>query len=122
MGEHHLDPLSLLLGDTSGWDTAITSSTDDPLWDKFLAAGATRSVAPVRPGFEQSVALYLSTGIVLPGDLLIGVDEPVYLSIADEIAEATGVRPKHPRRVRLDRVRIPTDLVKLQTSDRLNPK
>jgi hypothetical protein len=108
-------------GGLTGWDTAITSHTDDPVWDKFLAAGVTRAVAPVRPGFEQAVALYLSTGIVLPGDLMLGVDEPVYLSIAEEIAEAAGAKAMPHRRVALDPVRIPTDLVKLQPSEHLNP-
>jgi hypothetical protein len=79
-------------GRKENWlDTVAEDDAADPLFAKFLRAGAARVVLPVRPGFEKSVLNYLDLG---PGALLAGADQPVfedetYLAIVDEIADQT---------------------------------
>ena len=102
------------------WRDAITRGPgDDPAWAAFLSAGATRIVAPVRPGFERAVNLYLTTGVIWSGGPVPTVGDPSYLGIAEELAESLGTDPPVPQPTPLDPVRLPTDLVYLQTSSDL---
>lgn len=106
-------------GRKSQWEERVAYEDSDPLFNQFLKAGYCRVVVPVRPGFEGAIDHFMTFGETWNGGPLPPVSSPLYLPIADEIAE------------RLDRpgdeipqgdpwlVRIPTTLVHLRADDRL---
>ncbi len=106
-------------GRKSQWRERIAYEDVDPIFNQFLKAGYCRVVVPVRPGFEGALDHFTTYGEVWNGGPLPAISNPLYLPIADEIAE------------RLDRpgeeiaqgdpwlVRIPTTLVRLRPDDKL---
>ncbi len=106
-------------GPKSEWRDRLAYDDPDPVFNQFLKAGYCRVVVPVRPGFEGAVDHFTTFGEIWNGGPLPTISNPLYLPIADEIAE------------RLDRpgeeipqgdpwlVRIPTTLVKLRADDAL---
>jgi len=106
-------------GRKSQWDERIAYEDVDPAFNQFLKAGYCRVVVPVRPGFESAIDHFMTYGEIWNGGPLPAISNPLYLPIADEIAE------------RLDRpgdeipqgdpwlVRIPTTLVHLRADDKL---
>lgn len=106
-------------GRKSQWDERIAYEDVDPVFNQFLKAGYCRVVVPVRPGFEGAIDHFMTYGEIWNGGPLPAISNPLYLPIADEIAE------------RLDRpgdevpqgdpwlVRIPTTLVHLRADDKL---
>jgi hypothetical protein len=101
------------------WTEKIAYDDVDPVFNQFLKAGYCRVVVPVRLGFEGAVDHFMTLGEIWNGGPLPAISSPLYLPIADEIAE------------RLDRpgdeipqgdpwlVRIPTTLVHLRADDKL---
>ncbi|WP_405982889.1 hypothetical protein [Streptomyces sp. NBC_00158] len=101
------------------WDERLAYDDPDPLFNQFLKAGFCRVTVPARLGFEGAIDHFMNFGELWKGGPLPTVSSPLYLPIADEIAE------------RLDRpgdeipqgdpwtVRIPTNLVRLRADDRL---
>lgn len=101
------------------WAGRISYEDADPIFNQFLKAGYCRVVVPVRPGFAGAIDHFMTYGEVWNGGPLPTISNPLYLPIADEIAE------------RLDRpgdeipqgdpwlVRIPTTLVRLRPDDAL---
>jgi hypothetical protein len=74
---------------------------------------------PARPGFEGAIDHFLTFGEIWNGGPLPAISSPLYLPIADEIAEqldrpGTEVAQGDPWLVR-----IPTNLVKLRADDQL---
>jgi hypothetical protein len=106
-------------GRKSRWDERIAYEDVDPVFNQFLKAGYCRVVVPVRPGFEGAIDHFMTYGEIWNGGPLPAISNPLYLPIADEIAE------------RLDRpgdeipqgdpwlVRLPTTLVHLRADDQL---
>lgn len=106
-------------GRKSEWEDRIAFDDPDPLFTQFLKAGYARVSVPARPGFEGAIDHFMTYGELWEGGPLPTISSPLYLPIADEIAE------------RLDRpgdeipqgepwtVRIPTNLVHLRPDDRL---
>lgn len=106
-------------GRKSQWDERIAFDDPDPLFTQFLKAGYCRVSVPARPGFEGAIDHFMTYGELWEGGPLPTISSPLYLPIADEIAE------------RLDRpgdeiaqgdpwiVRIPTTLVQLRPDDTL---
>lgn len=106
-------------GRKNQWDERITYDDPDPAFNEFLQAGYARVSVPARLGFEGAIDHFLTFGETWNGGPLPTVSSPLYLPIADEIAE------------RLDRpgsevpqgdpwiVRVPTNLVHLRADDRL---
>jgi hypothetical protein len=106
-------------GNKSAWRERIAYEDNDPLFNQFLKAGYCRVVIPARPGFEGAIDHFMTYGEIWNGGPLPTISNPLYLPIADEIAE------------RLDRpgeeipqgdpwlVRVPTTLVHLRTDDKL---
>lgn len=106
-------------GRKSQWRERIAYEDVDPVFNQFLKAGYCRVVVPVRPGFEGAIDHFMTYGEIWNGGPLPTISNPLYLPIADEIAE------------RLDRpgeeipqgdpwlVRIPTTLVHLRADDQL---
>jgi hypothetical protein len=106
-------------GRKSRWDERIAYVDVDPVFNQFLKAGYCRVVVPVRPGFEGAIDHFMTYGEIWNGGPLPAISNPLYLPIADEIAE------------RLDRpgdeiaqgdpwlVHLPTTLVHLRADDQL---
>jgi hypothetical protein len=73
------------------WIDKITGIQDvDPLFEKFLKAGAARVTVPVRPAFAEAVWNYVSTKQVWPGGEKPTIDDPLYVSIVEEIQQQQG--------------------------------
>jgi hypothetical protein len=106
-------------GRKNQWEERLAYEDPDPLFNQFLKSGFCRVSVPVRPGFEGAIDHFMNYGELWNGGPLPTISSPLYLPIADEIAE------------RLDRpgdeipqgdpwyVRIPTTLVHLRADDRL---
>lgn len=106
-------------GSKNQWDERIAYEDVDPAFNQFLKAGYCRVVVPARLGFEGAIDHFMTYGEIWNGGPLPPISNPLYLPIADEIAE------------RLDRpgdeipqgdpwlVRIPTTLVYLRADDKL---
>ncbi|HZM76373.1 MAG TPA: hypothetical protein VFC19_11630 [Candidatus Limnocylindrales bacterium] len=82
-------------GRKQDWPQVATLNDDDPLFVRFLRAGAARVQVPVRIGFEQAVLTYLSTGQVWGADGTVvnaDADSPdqVHLSILEELKSQLG--------------------------------
>jgi len=73
------------------WIDKISGIQDvDPLFEKFLKAGAARVTVPVRPGFEDAVMNYISTAEIWSGGEKPTIDDPLYVSIVEEIQQQQG--------------------------------
>lgn len=106
-------------GRKSQWDERVSYEDVDNTFNQFLKAGYCRVVVPVRPGFEGAIDHFMTYGDTWNGGPLPAISNPLYLPIADEIAE------------RLDRpgneipegepwlVKIPTTLTHLRDDDQL---
>jgi hypothetical protein len=103
----------------SHWVERLAFEDPDPLFNQFLKAGYCRVSVPARLKFEGAIDHFMKYGELWNGGPLPPISSPLYLPIADEIAE------------RLDRpgdeipqgdpwlVRIPTTLVHLRADDKL---
>jgi hypothetical protein len=86
---------SYFWGKKEDWVTISQIVDDDPLYTKFLQAGAARVQVPIRPGFEISMGHYLQLGTIWQGEGTIvntedGITDPLYLSVLDELKEQLG--------------------------------
>ena len=82
-------------GKKDEWPTISQLSDDDPLFTRFLRAGAARVQVPVRLGFENGILTYLSTGELWAGEgTLVNSDadspDVLHLSIVDELKSQQG--------------------------------
>ena len=101
-------------GRKSEWTNRIGFEDPDPMFNQFLKAGYCRISIPVREGFEGAIDHFMTFGEPWVGGPLPTISSPLFLPIADELAE------------RLDRpgdevpegdpweVRLPTNLVRLR--------
>ncbi len=73
------------------WVNILKRDESDPLFMNFLQAGAARVLVPVRPGYEKAILHYLNTGgEIWNGEDVPAPNDPLYVSIIDEIQEADG--------------------------------
>ncbi|MFI6071995.1 hypothetical protein ACIA5C_10445 [Actinoplanes sp. NPDC051343] len=82
-------------GRKAEWPAVSQLGDDDPLFTRFLRAGAARVQVPVRLGFENGILTYLSTGELWNGNAtLVNSDgdspDPLHLSVLDELKSQTG--------------------------------
>lgn len=83
-------------GRKSDWVTISQIEDTDPLYERFLQAGAARVQLPVRPGFEVAVANYLAIKSLWFGEgTLVTADdehvpEQLHVSILEELKEQLG--------------------------------
>ncbi|OAQ59071.1 hypothetical protein VFPPC_12277 [Pochonia chlamydosporia 170] len=101
------------------WQDRLQYDDPDPLFNDFLKAGFCRAMVPARPGFEGAIDHFLTFGELWNGGPLPPISSPLYLPIAEEIAEhakrpGTEVPVGDPWEVR-----VPTTLVKLRPDDKL---
>jgi hypothetical protein len=96
-------------GNKQNWVELYQSENTDPLFRAFLQSGMARVVATVRPGFEDVVQFYLSTGKIWNGGEVPVIGDELYLSIVDEMKE-----PKGKKEGKAWLTRLPTTLNILQ--------
>lgn len=73
------------------WVNILHRDENDPLFMNFLQAGAARVLVPVRNAYVKAVLHYLNTGgEIWNGEDVPAPDDPLYVSIIDEIMEADG--------------------------------
>lgn len=77
-------------GSKNEWKDLYQSESIDPLFRSFLQSGMARVVVTVKPGFEDVVQFYMSTGKIWNGGEVPVIGDPMYLSIVDEMREPTG--------------------------------
>lgn len=82
---------------------------NDPTFRAFMQSGMARVIVTVRPGFEEAVRHYLTTGQIWNGGEVPVIDDPLFLSIVDEMRSAEGTKEGEPWREK-----IPTALTILQ--------
>jgi len=106
-------------GRKSQWDERIGYDDPDPAFVDFLRSGYCRVSVPARRGFEGAIDHFLTFGETWNGGPLPPISSPLYLPIADELAERLDRLPGLA--VDLDpwTVRVPTSLVHLRDDDKL---
>ncbi len=90
---------------------ALFQSQDaaDPIFQAFLQSGLARTIVPVRPGFEDAVNWYMSTGEIWNGQgLVTDQDDDLFVSIAEEMQTVEGEVEKTWE------TRLPTSLTVIQ--------
>jgi len=95
--------------DRKQWQEMYLSESIDPLFRSFLQAGLARVIVTVKPGFEEAVQYFLTTGQVWFGGETPIIGDPLYMSIAQEMQEPIG-KPQGNYWI----TRIPTTLTILQ--------
>jgi hypothetical protein len=83
-------------GRKDNWYSVMGESDPDPLFESFLRAGFARVQVPVRPGMETAVLYYLWTGSIWSGGSPPAIDDPLYVPLVEEIAEASGYSLSDP--------------------------
>ncbi len=83
-------------GRESTWVERQGMTSDDPLFERFLRAGAARVTVPVRPAFAGAVLYYQLTGEIWSGGPVPAFtgddpDVPVYNGYLEDLADATDV-------------------------------
>jgi hypothetical protein len=74
-------------GKQDDWANMYSVTTDDHLFRGFLQSGMARVIVTVRPGFEEAVMYYMSTGLIWNGGQPPIVGDDLYLSIVEELKE-----------------------------------
>ncbi|MDF2933170.1 MAG: hypothetical protein K0R36_2501 [Chryseobacterium sp.] len=91
------------------WQEMYISESVDPLFRSFLQSGMARVIVTVRPGFEDAIQFFLSTGKIWNGEEVPVIGDPMYMSIVDEMREPVGLKQGKPWITKL-----PTTLTILQ--------
>jgi hypothetical protein len=78
-------------GRKNNWLEIQATNDNDPVFEAFLRAGYAKVNVPVRPGYEDAINYFIHTG----GEIWQGgeapvIDDPLYVSIAEELAEPEG--------------------------------
>lgn len=101
------------------WVDRIGFDDADPAFNQLLKAGFCRVSVPARPGFEGAIDHFLMWGELWDGGPLPTISSPLFLPIADEIAERLGRPGDEQPEGKPWPVRLPTTLVHLRADDKL---
>ncbi|MBW3520682.1 hypothetical protein [Chryseobacterium sp. NKUCC03_KSP] len=96
-------------GNREKWAAMYQFDDNDPTFRAFMQSGMARVIVTVRPGFEEAVRHFLATGQIWNGGEVPVIDDPLFLSIVDEMRSALGKKQGEPWREK-----IPTSLTILQ--------
>ena len=77
--------------DRKAWQEMYLTENIDILFRGFLQAGMARVIVTVKPGFEEAVQYFLTTGKVWLGGETPIIGDPLYVSITQEMREPTGI-------------------------------
>ncbi len=97
-------------GKRDDWNELYQFECNDPLFRNFMQSGMARVVVTVKPGFENAVMHYMTTGQIWNGGEIPVLGNPLYLSIVDEIKEQEYTVEETWETV------VPTSLIALQSS------
>ncbi|MFC6096700.1 hypothetical protein ACFPVY_08570 [Flavobacterium qiangtangense] len=92
------------------WSSLYQHESNDLTFRSFMQAGMARVVVTVKPGFEDAVMHYMATGQIWNGGQIPILEDPLYLSIVDELKEQEYTVQETWKTV------VPTHLIGLQTS------
>jgi hypothetical protein len=98
-------------GRKCNWEKIYQIEDVDPLFLLFLQAGYARVAVPVREGYEHAALRFLADGTPWDGGGIPGVNDPLYVAIANEMKEPVG---KVDPTVTPWKIRVPTTLTVLQ--------
>jgi hypothetical protein len=112
------------------WKDLFARTDVDPLFTDFMRAGAARVLVPAHPAYTDTVLHYMATNEIWNGGNPPTLDDPLYISIVDEMkADAGGdldaglpvCAPDSPYPCLADEweVKLPTTLVYLQPDSKL---
>lgn len=110
-------------GKKSRWvEVSQAEDSADPTFTQFLQAGAARVLVPVQSGssYEEAVLHYIETGEIWNGGEVPTIDDPLYISIVDEIQASEDLDINNA--VAIDEpwdVVLPTTLTMLQEESEL---
>jgi hypothetical protein len=97
------------------WIPKINTYDTDPLFTKFLQAGAARVVVPVHPGYNDAIMYFLeNNGAIWAGGEPPHLNDPLFISLADEMREQTDDLANATPEGDPWQVILPTTLVYLQ--------
>jgi hypothetical protein len=97
------------------WISKINTYDEDPLFTKFLQAGAARVVVPVHPGYNDAVMYFLeNNGAIWGGGEPPRLNDPLFISLADELRAQTDDLANATAEGDPWQVILPTTLVYLQ--------
>ncbi|HEX8377663.1 MAG TPA: hypothetical protein VF602_07580 [Pedobacter sp.] len=78
-------------GPKNSWTSKYqTEESNDPIFRAFLQSGMARVIVTVRPGFEEAVQLYLTTGILWNGGQVPLMGDSMYVDLMHELALPNG--------------------------------
>ena len=72
------------------WQEMYISESVDPLFRSFLQAGMARVVVTVKPGFEDAMQFFLTTGKIWNGGEVPVIGDALYMSLVEEMKAPTG--------------------------------
>lgn len=101
------------------WQTRLVMDDPDPLFNQFIKAGYCRVVVPIRQHFDGAVDHFLTFGEIWNGGSLPTIANPLFLHIADELAERMDRPGEEIPSGEPWEVRVPTTLVHLRADDKL---
>lgn len=96
-------------GERKSWAELYQFDDNDSVFRAFMQSGMARVIVTVRPGFEEAVRHFLATGQIWNGGEVPVIDDPLFLSIVDEMRSPKATKEGEPWRER-----IPTSLTILQ--------
>jgi hypothetical protein len=96
-------------GERKSWADLYQFDDNDPVFRAFMQSGMARVIVTVRPGFEEAVRHFLATGQIWNGGEVPVIDDPLFLSIVDEMRSPKATKEGEPWREK-----IPTSLTILQ--------
>src|SRR5690554_2083690 len=105
--------------DQKGWINRILSNENDFSFNDFLQAGYARVVVPVREGFDAAVSYFIEKGQVFNDLGEPELDDPLYISIVEEIKERTGAGKDEIPVGDAWETRLPTSAVIVRRTDTL---
>lgn len=77
-------------GNRNSWDKMYQFDDNDATFRAFMQSGMARVIVTVRPGFEEAVRHFMSTGQIWNGGEVPVIDDPMFLSIVDEMRKTEG--------------------------------
>lgn len=105
--------------DLSGWSDRVLERNSDFTMEDFLQAGYARVVIPVREGFDQAVSYFVTKGEPYNGLGEPPIEDPLYISIIDELKERAGAGKDEIPVGDPWETRLPTSAVMVRTSNDL---
>ena len=96
------------------WPSLLSVEDSDPLFARFLTAGAARVVVPVRPGLSEDVLWFLQQGELWGGEGPPDVTDSRFVPIVQELREQDETPDDYLPVGEPWDVTVPTELVALQ--------